>query len=132
MGKSENRDIILMLFFLLLSQILTIENNKKKLGGIMPDLQINLTVYDYGKNRSSYKLRQINDANINEGKSCKLSYLKEKNLSLIEKYSQYYNRKWLFFTENKEIITFLLEEYEKILKKTKPLYLMLGIIFQKQ
>ena len=129
MGKSENRDIVLILFFLLLSQILTIENKKKKLGGIMPDLQINLTVYDYGKNRSSYKLHQINDANINEGKSCKLSYLKEKNLSLIEKYSQYYNRKWLFFTENKEIITFLLEEYEKILKKTKPLYLMLGIIF---
>ena len=49
----------------------------------------------------------------------------EKNLSSIERLSKYYNIKWMFFTQDKEIIKFLIEENKKI----NPLYKMFGIIF---
>ena len=127
MKKIRNNLFILICYLSSISIINSIEN--KKLGKILPDLQIIFTVYDYGKNRTSYQLNQLNDANLNEGKSCRLSYLTSKNLSLIQKYSQYFNKKWIFFTQNPEIITFLIEENEKLKKSNKPLYSILGIIF---
>ena len=58
--------------------------------------------------------------------------MKEKNLSLIEKYSKYYNRKWVFFTENEEIISYLIEEYEKMKKSSNSIFSIFGIIFPKK
>ena len=53
----------------------------------------------------------------------------EKNLSSIEKFSKFYNKKWMFFTQDKEIIEFIIDENEKLIKKSKPLYKIFGIIF---
>lgn len=48
-----------------------------------------MTVYNYFKNRISYKLSKLNDNNNNEQLLFRLSYFMEKNLSLIEKLSKY-------------------------------------------
>ena len=111
--------------FSILSQIYS-NNNLKS---IFPEPKIILTVYDYGKNRTSYHLYKLNDNGNHEQLSFRISYLMEKNLSSIEKFSKFYNKKWMFFTQDKEIIEFIIDENEKLIKKSKPLYKIFGIIF---
>ena len=48
-----------------------------------------MTVYNYVKNRISYELSKLNDNNNNDQLLFRLSYLMEKNLSLIEKFSKH-------------------------------------------
>ena len=45
---------------------------------------LKLIVYDNGNNTSLYKFHRIKDDKIIEGKSCKSSYLKDKNLGLMK------------------------------------------------
>ena len=97
--------------FSILSQIYS-NNNLKS---IFPEPKIILTVYDYGKNRTSYHLYKLNDNGNHEQLSFRISYLMEKNLSSIEKFSKFYNKKWMFFTQDKEIIEFIIDENEKSL-----------------
>ena len=129
MKKIGNNLFFLICYISSFSIINSIEN--KTLNKIMPDLQIIFTVYDYGKNRTSYQLTQINDADLNEGKSCRLSYLTSKDLSKIKLYSKYYNKKWIIFTLNYEIVTFIIKEYENMKKLNKPPFSILGIIYPK-
>lgn len=117
----ENYFFFLMIIISFLSQIHSIKNLK----GIYPEPNIIFTVYDYGKKRTTYNLHKLNENNNIRKSSFKLIYLMEKNLSSIERLSKYYNIKWMFFTQDKEIIKFLIEENKKI----NPLYKMFGIIF---
>ena len=128
--KNIRNNIFFLISFIFLSLPIINSTENKKLNKILPDLKIIFTVYDYGINRTSYQLTQLNKADLYTDKSCRLSYLTSKNLSLIEKYSKYYNKKWIFFTENPEIITFLIEENEKNQKQlNKQPYSIYGIIF---
>ena len=88
-----------------------------------------MTVYNYFKNRISYKLSKLNDNNNNVQLLFRLSYFMEKNLSLIEKLSKY--KKQMFLNQNKEIISFLIDKNKKLIKNSKQLYKMFGIIFLK-
>ena len=121
MKMIENYFFFLMIIISFLSQIHSIKNLK----GIYPEPKIIFTVYDYGKKRTTYNLHKLNENNNIQKSSFKLIYLMEKNLSSIERLSKYYNIKWMFFTQDKEIIKFLIEENKKI----NPLYKMFGIIF---
>jgi hypothetical protein len=125
MSIVKTKFFFLIEIFSLLSQIYS-NNNLKS---IFPEPKIILTVYDYGKNRTSYHLYKLNDNDNHEQLSFRISYLMEKNLSSIEKFSKFYNKKWMFFTQDKEIIEFIIDENEKLIKKSKPLYKIFGIIF---
>jgi hypothetical protein len=45
-----------LIIICIISKILSLKSRDKKLTDLLPQLQIILTVYDYGKNRTSYKL----------------------------------------------------------------------------
>ena len=84
-------DFFFILIYIFLIEIKEIYNQNLK--GIFPKKHTIITVYDYEKNRTSYEISQINDGNKNEEISFRISYLTEKNLSIIEKYSPNFNKK---------------------------------------
>ena len=108
-------DFFFILIYIFLIEIKEIYNQNLK--GIFPKKHTIITVYDYEKNRTSYEISQINDGNRNEEISFRISYLTEKNLSIIEKYSPNFNKKWVIFTQKEEILLYLIEVQKQLEKK---------------
>ena len=124
---------IQLIIISIISKITSIKTRDKKLNNLLPEIQTILTIYDYGQNRTSYILTPKNGIDIIDDKiSFRISYLTDKNLSLIEKYSKYFNRRWTFFTEDKEIISYLIEKYNKTINSTNKNFTIFGIIFPKK
>ncbi len=123
-------DFFFILIYIFLIEIKEIYNQNLK--GIFPKKHTIITVYDYEKNRTSYEISQINDGNRNEEISFRISYLTEKNLSIIEKYSPNFNKKWVIFTQKEEILLYLIEVQKQLEKKKILPYYILGIIIPKK
>lgn len=89
---------------------------------------ISLIYYEYSYNLSEIKIDIQNpEVSIIESTSCHLAYIKNFTADyndIFDFYSLYFNRQWIFFSDNAEIINQLL----KIDYENKNIYLM-GILF---
>lgn len=79
---------------------------------------ISLVKAEYGFNQTSYNLSLLNsDAEINDLISSRIIYISnlERDLPIFDLFSEYFNRKWIFFVKEKKQIDLLLskDDYKK-------------------